>query len=174
MTKQQLISEFVQNHIEFNNYINALTEVEFAYSNQGKWTAGQQLEHVYLCLYPISQALASKEFILHKFGKTDRSSLSYDEIIDNYKAALAQGGKAPDRFVPGAFDPADKSKVSSQLLELLETIAQQLDGYTNEELDSLLLPHPLLGNLTITEMFYLMTYHATHHHRQTELNLHNL
>lgn len=30
---------------------------------------------------------------------------------------------------------------------------------------------PLLGNLTIREMFYLMTYHATHHLRQIINNL---
>lgn len=171
MTKQELITKFRQNHQELIDYVTALTEGQFSYSRNEKWTPGQQLSHVYLCLKPIAQALASKDFILQRFGKIDRPSLSYDAVIENYKMALAKGGKAPERFVPEKFDPDHKAELSAQLVALLQTIEQLLDHYTDEELDHLVLPHPLLGNLTIREMFYLMTYHATHHLRQTELNL---
>ncbi|HWW40756.1 DinB family protein, partial [Pedobacter sp.] len=171
MTKQELIAKFRENHLELVDYIAALAAGQFSYSRNGKWTPGQQLNHVYLCLKPIAQALASKDFILQKFGKIDRPSLGYDDVIENYKTALANGGKAPERFVPEKFDPDHKVELSAQLIALLQTIEQLLNHYTDDELDHLVLPHPLLGNLTIREMLCLMTYHATHHLRQTEMNL---
>lgn len=171
MTREELTTEFYKNHQSFVHYINSLPEDKFVYSYNGKWTAGQQLSHIHLCLQPISQALASKEFILQKFGKIDRYLSGYDKIISDYKAGLEKGGKAPERFVPGPFDTNDKSKVSAEIIELLSIIQKQLECYTDNELDTLVLPHPILGMLTIREMFYLMTYHATHHHLQTEENL---
>jgi len=171
MTTQQLTTQFCSNHQAFAAYIHSLPEHEFTYSHNGKWTAGQQLSHLCLCLQPISQALASKEYIAQKFGKITRPVLDYDTIVSNYKTGLQHGGKAPERFVPGLFDTNDKGKAAATLEALLQTIRQQLGTYTDEELDTLVLPHPILGNLTIREMMYLMTYHATHHHKQTEENL---
>lgn len=171
MTKQELIDLFDRNHRAFAEYIRSLPEDRYAYGRDGKWSAGQQLAHVYLCLVPMEKALGSKEFILQKFGKIDRPVLGYDLIVDHYLTALAQGGKAPERFVPDASAGADKAGLSAGLRELLDRIRQQYEGYTDEELDTLVLPHPLLGPLTVREMFYLMAYHATHHHRQTERNL---
>lgn len=171
MTKQELIEGFGQNHQSLIHYIDTLTPGEFTYSHHEKWTAGQQLRHIYLCLQPITKALASKDHIAQTFGQTDHPPMAYDTVIDHYRSALDRGGKAPDRFVPGQLAPGDKAGLIADLSAILQTIQQQLEGYTDEELDMLVLPHPLLGKLTIREMFYLMTYHATHHHRQTEQNL---
>lgn len=171
MTKQNLIQAFYNNHKNLIDYINSLPDDKFMHSHNNKWTAGQQLVHMYLCLKPICQALASKEFIIQKFGRIDRIIMEYDEVIKVYKTALDKGGKSPDRFVPETTSLESREKVSEDLTELIKKILQQLESYTEEELDSLVLPHPLLGNLTIRELFYLMTYHATHHHRQTERNL---
>jgi hypothetical protein len=93
------------------------------------------------------------------------------DVTSNYKNALEKGGKAPLRFVPEKIDVSKRSKLVGDLVEILNTICQNLDTYTESELDVLVLPHPLLWNLTIREMFYLMTYHATHHLNQTKLNL---
>lgn len=171
MTKQELLKNFLENHKELIDFTDKLTEGEFTYSNNKKWTARQQLEHIVLCLKPMEQALTSKAFITSKFGKIERPTLDYDTVINNYKTALANGGKAPERFVPEQVDLSNRLLLSSQLYDLLQSIQQRTEAYTEEELDTLILPHPLLGNLTIREMFYLMTYHATHHHLQTAANL---
>ncbi len=170
MTKQELIERFFNNHKELVDYINSLSDDQFIYSN-GKWTAGQQLSHINLCLQPISQALASKEYIIQKFGEIDRDAMDYDQVIINYKSALEKGGKAPDRFVPEMVSVIDRNKLTTELTALLLKIKTQLSDYTDQELNTLILPHPLLGNMTIRELIYLMTHHATHHLRQTEHNL---
>jgi uncharacterized protein with HEPN domain len=171
MTKQELIQHFLENHNQLIDFTDTLTEDKFTYSNNEKWTAGQQLEHIVLCLKPLEQALSSKAFIIAKFGKIERPTLNYDTVINNYRTALTNGGKAPERYIPEQVEASNRLLLSSQLKELLQSIQQRITSYTEEELDTLILPHPLLGNLTIREMFYLMAYHATHHHLQTTANL---
>jgi hypothetical protein len=171
MKRQELIYMFYENHKAFIGYINSLTDSEFMLSQNEKWTPGQQLEHILLCLKPLAQITGSKSVIESKFGKTDRPAFSYETVISNYKNALEKGGKAPEKFVPEKIDIGKRSKLVDDLFEILNAICQNLDSYTESEFDVLVLPHPLLGNLPIREMFYLMTYHATHHLNQTKLNL---
>ncbi len=171
MNNSELILQFNSNHQQFLQYILSLNDAQFTAAPANKWTPGQQLEHVYLCLKPLAQVLASKEFIQQKFGTINRPATAYDEVIGNYKAALEKGGKAPERFVPAAVELNRKADLIKQTNGMLDTISGQLQTYTDTELDSLAIPHPLLGNLSIREMFYLMTYHATHHLNQTRQNL---
>lgn len=42
---------------------------------------------------------------------------------------------------------------------------------TCDELDKYILPHPLLGKLTIREMMYFTIYHVEHHKKLTERGL---
>lgn len=168
MNKQELIDTFLKNHQTLVSYVNSLSDDQFTFSNSEKWTAGQQLSHAYICLLPFLKVLPSKEFILQKFGKINRATWSYDEVIENY---LKTNLKAPDNFLPGKISPEERSKISNDFLQVLSILQQLLNDYTDEELDTLVLPHPLLGTLSIREMFYLMSYHPIHHLRQAKLNL---
>lgn len=169
--KSDLIQQFKTNHEEFLEYISSLSDTDFMRSVNGKWTPGQQLEHVYLCLVPMAKVLPSKQYILEKFGAIDRNVLDYDEVIKTYKTALNAGGKAPEKFVPGVVIIDRKAVLTEDSNQILKAIDLSLDGYSEEELDTLVLPHPLLGKLTIREFFFMMAYHATHHLNQTKLNL---
>jgi hypothetical protein len=171
MTTHQLIDQFCDNHQELIDYVCGLDDRGFLYGSDGKWTAGQQLSHVYLCLQPMSRALSSKDFIRSKFGVLDRPVLNYDQVIDNYRNGLANGGKAPEQFLPAVVTLEEKSELLKNLSDILNTIREQYEGYTDEELDTLVLPHPFLGKLSLREFFFLMTYHATHHLRQAVQNL---
>lgn len=171
MTKQELIKAFYDNHQQLSDYINALTDEEFVYSGNGKWTAGQQFSHVYLTLLPFPKILPSKDFIAQKFGKIDRPIWEYETVLQNYYKTSLQ---APPQYLPEQVHPNQKASITTDLQNILLTIQQLLEPYTDQELDSLVLPHPLLGQMTIREMFYLMSYHAIHHLRQTEKNLEGL
>ncbi len=166
MTKQELILSFIQNHQETIDYINDLDEQQFVYRYNNKWAAGQHLKHILLTIIPFPKALASKEFILKKFGTINRSVWNYETVLENYfKTSL----KAPEQFLPDdEVTPVQKSKIISDVQTELESIEGLLTNYTEEELDTLTLPHPLLGQLTIREMFYLMAYHPLHHQKQIE------
>jgi len=171
MTKENLAAHFNDNHQQVLDFINALPDHAFIQRANEKWTPGEQLEHICLCIKPIAQALGSKEFIEEKFGHIQRATFSSDEIMDQYKTALANGGKAPQKFIPAAVDLSRKTALISETQTTLKDIGQHLDHYSEHEMDSLVLPHPLLGALTLREMFFLMSFHALHHLEQTRINL---
>jgi hypothetical protein len=51
------------------------------------------------------------------------------------------------------------------------TLNKRLKKYSEASLDELILPHPLLGKLTLREMLYFTIYHAGHHHHLIETAL---
>ena len=171
MTKEELIKTFYDNHQEMIDYVNSLTDEQFTYSNNGKWTAGQQFHHVYLVISPLPKVLSSKEFILQKFGKINRPTWNYDTVIENY---FKTSRHSPQQFLPEQISPQQKTIITADIQKVLQTIQQLLDQYEDTELDTLIIPIPLLGYLTIRETFFLMSYHATHHLKQTEKSIEQL
>ena len=55
--------------------------------------------------------------------------------------------------------------------ELIEKLNKEIEVFTEEELDTLLIPHPLLRNISLREMLYNAIYHVEHHQKQAENNL---
>lgn len=168
MEKQALINVFTGNHQEVIDYMQSLTDDQFTSGKEGKWTAGQQFQHIYLTLLPFPKILPSKEYIREKFGKINRERWDTDTLIEKYYQTSRQ---APAEYVPEQVGPEQKAKITTEIQAILQTIQQLLNNYTEEELNTLVLPHPLLGNLCLTEMFTLLSYHASHHLRQIIVNL---
>ncbi len=164
MTKQELIAAFIMNHQQAVQYIDSLADPAFTYRYDNKWTAGQQLEHILLTITPFPRVLSSKEFILEKFGKIDRPTWDYKTVLENYSGTSL---KAPEQFIPqDDVRVNQKDTIISGIQKNIDSIKELLNNYSEEELDTLILPHPLLGKLTIREMFYLMSYHPLHHQKQ--------
>lgn len=174
MNREQLTSYFVTNHNKFVDYIQLLDDRQFLHAANGKWSAGQQLSHIQLCLKPIAQVLASKDYIRQTFGPVDRPYMDHEAVVKAYTAALQNGGKSPDRFVPPAISTEEKDNIAQDVNALVQTIQQQLNTFSEDEMDNLALPHPLLGKMTVREFFYLMADHATHHLGQVQKNLTSL
>lgn len=166
-----LVTKLKNSHKKFISHIDALTEKEFEFSNNQKWTAGQELEHIVKSTLPISQVLNNKTFIKSKFRTIDRVQLNYQELVDKYHDALKNGGKAVGQFIPDAVGWAKKNELKNQLVEIVENISTYLDLYTEDELKALILPHPLLGALTIQEMLFFTIYHVGHHLENSLKNL---
>lgn len=171
MERQVLTTQFHDNHKAFIAYINSIPDDDFVLSKNEKWSPGQQLDHVLKCVVPLLKALSNKAFIETKFGRIQRPVLSYEEVIKNYKHGLENGGKAPERFLPEKVELIQREVLEVELMNNINALASSLENYSDDELDSLILPHPFLGSLTIREMLFLMTYHAEHHHAKTKENL---
>lgn len=171
MTTHQMIRALVDNHSNAATFISNLADDQFATSRNGKWSPGQQLAHLILCLQPISQALASAAYMEEKFGTLQRKGMNYDEVLQVYKTGLENGGKAPDRFLPQVIDSSQRTSLLKDLNDVLAVIQNRLEHYTEQQLNTLVLPHPFLGLLSIRELLYLMSYHPLHHLDQVQHNL---
>ncbi len=122
---------------------------------------------------PILQVFSmDKKVIEQTFGRTDRQSLSYEDLLNKYKAKFAAGGKAPDRFIPPVTTPSAQREILCEtLLKIVGDLNLKIKTFSDQELDSLQIPHPLLGNLTLREMLYNTIYHVKHHQNLAELYL---
>lgn len=164
MDKQTLIKTLTANHEDFIACIDQLSIDEFSESQNGKWTAGQQLEHIYLSVKPVSLAFRFPTFLLNLiWGKSNREGRSYDALIARYHAKLENGNKATASFVPKKVDLKKGQKLKVNLKNEVVKLCLSIEKLSEYDLDHYILPHPLLGKLTLREMLYFTIYHVKHH-----------
>lgn len=158
-------AQFIQNtHHSLIQYLGSLDEYSFLLSAIGKWSAAEQLDHLIKSVSPVNQALSLPNFLLKLiFGKANRPSKSYEELVEKYQGKLLAGGKAPKAFTPKKITFQQRDTILNKLEQLALAVSKKATQYTEDELDTLILPHPLLGKLTLREMLYFTGYHCTHH-----------
>lgn len=166
MEKQDLAEKFTGNHLQLVDFVTALSPAQQQFKAGDKWSALQQLHHIVLVLQPIDFILGSKEKMEEKFGTINRGGMTYDALLQNYFRGLSDGGKAPERFLPAATETLQAEELSVSIKKLLAHITEQLSGFTEADMDRIAVPHPFLGNLSLREMLYLMSYHPLHHLNQ--------
>jgi hypothetical protein len=165
MSKYDLIEAMNENHQRFSNYMNILTESEYLYAMPGKWSAGQQLDHIVRSTKPLILAARLPHFILKLiFGTATRPSKSFEELVKKYEDKIAEGAKATGSFIPPIISFEQKDALIKELKSIIAKINNGIEKFSEEELDTCLLPHPLLGKVTFREMIYFTINHVDHHH----------
>jgi len=175
LKKPEIIEAILGHHQNFIHTINGLNETEFLSTPPGKWNASQQLDHIHRAVQPVALAFGiPKIFLKVFFGKANRHSKSYDGLVDKYHKKLQEGGKAKGRFIPKSIRSDQRKDWEDKLITNIERLSERIDRYEEQELDYYILPHPLLGKLTLREMLYFTIYHVQHHRalvlRNLELN----
>ncbi|MEL6254730.1 MAG: DinB family protein [Bacteroidota bacterium] len=172
MNKQAIIQTLNENYQAFINYVSSLSEEDYSYRHEGKWDAARQLNHINLSVAPLVQVYSLPPAVIEKnFGRKKRTDRSYEDLLTAYQGLLATGGKAPSRFVPGEEEMPPRQEMIDQLSALVPKLCSLIDNTSDEDLDSLLIPHPLLKLLTLREMLYNAIYHVSHHQKQIETYL---
>lgn len=169
MNKQEIIQRLQSNHQAFTEYIQTFDKENFIHSKDAsKWSAGQQLDHIRRSIAPLNLAFRLPKWLSKMiFGTSNRPTRTYEALIEKYHSKLAQGGKASGNFIPKEVKAESKDAVISKVIQSIDILSKLLANYSEEDLDKYLLPHPLLGKLTLREMLYFTIYHVTHHHKIT-------
>jgi len=149
---------------DVNNYLKGLSKEEFEFAPPEKWNAGQQLDHLIRSIKPLNLAYALPSFVLKmKFGLANRPSKTYTGLVEKYESKLAEGGKASGRFIPEPVPHEAKEKLCSLYKKEKEKLNSKVDRIEEATLDKYILPHPLLGKLTLREMLFFTIHHNRHH-----------
>ena len=135
------------------------------------WSASDNVDHLIKSHKPIAKAIKLPKFTLQVlFGKPEHPSRSYEEICKIYSHEIARGATASGRYLPNQENPTNAAEKKQELLSQFSTASADLvsvsEKWTESELDSYLLPHPLIGKLTIREMLYFTIYHNLRHASQ--------
>ena len=162
--KPQIISALTEKVDEFNNYISSLNKEQLEATPNGKWSAGQNLDHLIRAIKPLQLAYGLPKFALTiLFGKTNRPSRTYDEVVTKYKTKLAAGGKASGPFIPPTISFEKKNELIKKYTEHKQKLISKIEKQSESDLDKYILPHPLLGKVTLREMLYFTIHHNEHH-----------
>lgn len=136
---------------------------------EGKWTTGQQALHLLQSIKPLNDALSMPKFILrYKFGKANREVRNYETIVQRYQERLKEAQGRTFRGSQNMKIPNIKEK--AYILTRLQVESKKLQYKTrkmsDKNLDTLILPHPLMGKMLVREII-MWTAHHIEHHTQT-------
>ncbi|MEO7529762.1 MAG: DinB family protein [Sediminibacterium sp.] len=173
MNTPELAALLKKNHTLFINQIEALSDEDLCFAPDGKWSAVQQLDHIVRSISPVNMAMGLPKFILKwKFGVANRPSKTFEALVEKYKIKLSEGGRASGRFIPPPITAKRKSILIRRVNQLVKNLVHKTENHSEEGLDKFILPHPLLGKLTLREMLYFTAYHVEHHSELVKKGLH--
>jgi hypothetical protein len=162
--KHQLAAALDEKVTAFNNYMAALNKEQFETMPGGKWSAGQNLDHLILSIKPLQLAYAIPKFFLKlMFGNANRSSRTYDELVLKYKTKLVAGGRASGPFIPPVISFDQKDLLIKKYNRHKQKLISKIEKQNEEDLDKYIIPHPLLGKLTLREILFFTIHHNEHH-----------
>lgn len=166
MNKQAIKTLLTTSFTDFSTFIDTLSNHRFVVSPEGKWSAGQQLDHLIRSAKPVNTALGLPKFFLRYFGKPASKSRSYEQMKEAYQTVLGRGGVSTRPYIPPITASSQREVLQQQMNAQRDKMITLLDKWTEEELDKYQVPHPLLGKITIRECLYFTAYH-NHHHLHT-------
>lgn len=167
MNQVEITKELAKKYAEFVQRIHQLSEEEYLFHpSPGKWNAAQHLNHLVLAVQPLVYVYTLPETAIEaKFGRVGRRNDTYEELKAAYLVKLKEGGKAPEQFVPKEEITASKEALTEQLMALITQYNAAILKLAKADFETLLIPHPLLGLITLKEMAYNASYHVEHHRK---------
>ncbi len=150
---------------EVITYIENQSDDLFEASNaDGKWSIGEQLEHLIKSVTPINLGLVlPKKILKWKYGTTDREEMDYDALKKIYLEKLEEGAKATKPYIPNPIPLARKADLLKKYRTEKEKLIKVLNKWDEDIISEIVAPHPILGNLTIRELMFFTIYHNYHH-----------
>lgn len=164
MTKNEIVEALKMQYQSFLDEIVVMTAAEFLSAPTGKWTAGQHLDHLCRSVWPLLPTLRLPLFVPKLlFGSANRPSKTYKELVAKYLKKIEGGAKASGTFIPKNIGFEQQKNLMAKLKKRVQTLCALVDKFTDPQLDAVILPHPLLGKVTLREMLYFTIHHAEHH-----------
>ena len=149
------------------NWISNLDDDKWLEGPEGKWTTGQQAMHLLQSIKPLNDALSTPKFILKfKFGKANREVRDYDTIVNRYQERLANAQGMTFKGSQNMKVPTlqDKQYILNRLqVENKKLQYKTLKRWSDKQLDTYILPHPLMGKMPVREIIMWTAHHIEHH-----------
>lgn len=163
-TRDEIAASLIDAFEQLASWFEAQPDDTFESGPDGKWTAGQHLDHLIRSAKPLNLGMRAPRVALKlQFGTADRPSMLYEDLVAKYVSALADGGAASGKFLPDAPTADKKAGLLKDFRKEGERLVQAARKWPESDLDRYVAPHPLLGKLTMRELLCFTVYH-THHH----------
>ncbi len=163
-TKDEIQNELSIIFNELNGYLNTVDAKLFSASKNGKWSVAQNIEHLTLSNTVTALSFRMPKMLLQRLFKIHRNAgLNYDEVAWRYQKALGNGAKAPLAFQP----IGSKFPIRIVVLKFwnlsCSNLLSALKNWTETDLDTYQVQHPILGKISMRELALFTIYHTLHH-----------
>lgn len=170
-SKMDIISALKDSEQRALNWFADIPDHGF-FTRQGEvWSASDNVDHMIRAIKPLIKALKLPKVALQTmFGRPGNLSRTYDEICTIYRGEIANGAQASGTFLPKQntpqFPEQEKAELLDQLSSIIDKLISVLEGWNENDLDEVQLPHPIIGKLTVREMLFFTIHHNLRHASQ--------
>lgn len=167
--KTALLDAFEKVNNAVTSYFDGLSDTDFFMQSENAWSPLENMQHLVLSVQPVAKAIKMPKSVLGMmFGRSQTPSRHYIQLKEIYLDKLVKGATATSRFIPkdnGKKTPPEvqRTKVMEDWRKAAGQLSAALGKWKEEDLDRFLLPHPILGKISVREMLLFTLYHNIHH-----------
>lgn len=171
MHKDEIADILEEKYHNLLNWLELQDDDKWIQGPADKWTTGQQALHLLQSIKPLNDVLSMPRFwFKYAFGTNNRQLRDYDTIVQRYLERLDAFKKNPAKTSKRLKVPKLKDK--TYILTRLQVESKKLQYKTrrisDKNLDTLILPHPVMGKMPIRELLMWTAYHVEHHTKQLQ------
>ncbi len=150
------------------DFFGTLPDDDLYHRLPGRWSPMDDLRHITRTAGGLAWGLHKPKLLLRlRFGRAKRPIASYAELADRGLASLEAGFVAVPGHVPTPEEVVDRASYRADKLQNWAAanadLQDALDGWSDRQIDRIVLPHPALGRLSVREMLYNAHMHHFHH-----------
>lgn len=164
-TTSDLVREFQILSERAGKYLRAISvERFFAHPDQG-WSIAENVKRLSKTTWPITMGLRLPTAIPSVIFGKGAGSRSFAEVRETYYASLKNGFQA-GIYTPGKASAGQSAQQEKLIQKFQASVADLVEAFAKLDdavLDSVRMPHPAIGRITIREMLYSSLNHDIHH-----------
>jgi hypothetical protein len=163
MNQSELLAKLKSEFFDMKNLANTFEESAFfKQPHAEKWSAAQNIVHLVNSTKGIASALKDPS-VLAPYGQANRPSREFETVQETYKSVLTDL-KAKGMPYKHLDTEGSKENLIQNFKDITEKLVTRAALLNETDFDTLQLPHPVLGMMTLREMLYFTADHTRHHH----------
>jgi hypothetical protein len=163
VNKADIIRELSKTYQGVDHFISELSQEDFVMEKNSKWSPMHHLQHLILSSKKIPSVLNMSKLKLVLMGIAVTGSRSFETLKAYYLKALDEGEQAGPEYEPEIEGDWTKEELLGNWRMIQHKFEKRIDKWSEKDLDTYLLPHPVLGKLTLREMLFFTIFHTQHH-----------
>lgn len=166
-SKQEIKKAFIaESDLVFSHFSSHPIEAFFA-APEGVWSPADNLVHLIKSTSPVVMALGLPKMALRlRFGKFKGNSDPLAAVRARYMDAHKKGlAVASGGYLPEVEEKTtdSRTKILAKWTSKNQELISSLDNWSEKQLDTYSLPHPIIGKMSVREILFFTLYHNMHH-----------
>ena len=173
MHKEEIADLLEDKHHILLNWLERQADEKWTSGPENKWTTGQHALHLLKSIKPLNDVLSMPRFLFkYTLGTTTAAIRDYETIVSTYLEeleAFKKNATKPPKILKVP-EIHDKRYILTRLQVESKKLQYKIRRISDRNLDTLVLPHPILGKMPIREILMWTAYHVEYHTQKLQEN----